>query len=72
MKRKNIYILAVVISVALVITQNHIEVEHYENKKNPDIYNAITEEYKETTVHVAPKDWTRQSIYGKVGVVCRF
>lgn len=33
---------------------------------------TVTEEYKETTVHVAPKDWTRQSIYGKVGVVCRF
>ena len=33
---------------------------------------TVTEEYKETTVHVAPKDWTRQSIYGKVGIVCRF
>lgn len=33
---------------------------------------TVTEEYKETTVNVALKNWTRQSIYGKVGVVCRF
>lgn len=33
---------------------------------------TVTEEYKETTVNVALKNWTRQSIYGKVGIVCRF
>lgn len=33
---------------------------------------TVTEDHKETVVNVTLKDWTRKSIYGKVGVVCRF